>query len=162
MVMVDEEAHSLLVVVPNDQLSLAIGRQGQNVRLASKLLGWRIDVKSEQRYSNLEDPGYRAILAIDGVDESLADLIFAKGITTVQALAGSSVADLVAIRSIDDEFASYLIKAAQAITGETPESLPAKEAVQEDVPAVVPDTSESDVQEHEELSDAGDGEANQE
>ncbi len=60
MVMVDEDAHSLLVVVPNDQLSLAIGRQGQNVRLASKLLGWRIDVKSEQRYNNLENQGYRS------------------------------------------------------------------------------------------------------
>ncbi len=58
MVMVDEDSHSLLVVVPNDQLSLAIGRQGQNVRLASKLLGWRIDVKSEQRYANLENPEY--------------------------------------------------------------------------------------------------------
>ncbi len=120
MVMVDEDAHCLLVVVPNDQLSLAIGRQGQNVRLASKLLGWRIDVKSEQRYNNLEDPGYQSILAIDGIDEAMADLIFAKGITTVNALARAAVEDLSVIRSIDDEFAAYLIKAAQKISGEVP------------------------------------------
>lgn len=125
MVMVDEDAHSLLVVVPNDQLSLAIGRQGQNVRLASKLLGWRIDVKSEQRYNNLEDPGYRSILAIDGVEEALADLIFAKGIVSVGMLAKAAADDLTAIRAIDDEFAAYLIHAAQKISGEMPD----KEAV---------------------------------
>jgi N utilization substance protein A len=121
MVMVDEDAQSLLVVVPNDQLSLAIGRQGQNVRLASKLLGWRIDVKSEQRYNNLEDPGYRSILAIDGVDEALADQIFAKGIVSVGMLAKAAADDLTAIRAIDDEFAAYLIQAAQKISGEMPE-----------------------------------------
>ena len=81
-------------MVPNDQLSLAIGRQGQNVRLASKLLGWRIDVKSEQRYNNLEDPGYRALLAIEGVDEALADQIIAKGILSVEMLARAAVEDL--------------------------------------------------------------------
>ena len=120
MVMVDEESHSLLVVVPNDQLSLAIGRQGQNVRLASKLLGWRIDVKSEQRYANLEDPGYRSLLEIEGVDEALADQILAKGILSVAMLARAQVEDLTVIRAIDDEFAAYLIHAAGKISGESP------------------------------------------
>lgn len=120
MVMVDEESHSLLVVVPNDQLSLAIGRQGQNVRLASKLLGWRIDVKSEQRYANLEDPGYRSLLEIEGVDETLADQILAKGILSVAMLARAQVEDLTVIRAIDDEFAAYLIHAAGKISGESP------------------------------------------
>jgi N utilization substance protein A len=120
MVMVDEESHSLLVVVPNDQLSLAIGRQGQNVRLASKLLGWRIDVKSEQRYANLEDPGYRSLLEIEGVDEALADQILAKGILSVAMLARAQVDDLTVIRAIDDEFAAYLIHAAGKISGESP------------------------------------------
>jgi len=120
MVMVDEESHSLLVVVPNDQLSLAIGRQGQNVRLASKLLGWRIDVKSEQRYANLEDPGYRGLLEIEGVDETLADQIVAKGILSVAMLARAQVEDLTVIRAIDEEFAAYLIHAAGKISGESP------------------------------------------
>jgi len=120
MVMVDEDSHSLLVVVPNDQLSLAIGRQGQNVRLASKLLGWRIDVKSEQRYANLEDPGYRSLLAIEGVDEAMADLIFAKGIVSAAMLAKASVDDLTVIRAIDEQFAEYLIHAAGKISGVAP------------------------------------------
>lgn len=114
MVRVDEDAKSLLVVVANDQLSLAIGRQGQNVRLASRLLGWRIDVKSEQRYANLESPEYQSLLALKGVDESLADQLFAKGITSTLVLAESSVEDLTIIRAIDDEFALALIEEAKA------------------------------------------------
>jgi len=113
MVRVDEDAKSLLVVVANDQLSLAIGRQGQNVRLASRLLGWRIDVKSEQRYANLENPEYQSLLALKGVDESLADQLFAKGIASTLVLAEKSVEDLTIIRAIDDEFAQTLIEEAK-------------------------------------------------
>ncbi len=114
MVRVDEDAKSLLVVVPNDQLSLAIGRQGQNVRLASKLLGWRIDVKSEQRYANLENKEYQSLLALTGVDEALADQIFAKGIVSTLTLAEKNIDDLTVIRAIDDEFALALIEEARA------------------------------------------------
>lgn len=119
MVMADEDARSLLVVVPNDQLSLAIGRQGQNVRLASKLIGWRIDVKSEQRYANLSDPGYQSLLGLKGVDESLADQLLGKGIISSAVLAGKSVSDLMVIRSIDEAFAQKLIEEAKASSPST-------------------------------------------
>ena len=116
MVRVDEENKSLLVVVPNDQLSLAIGRQGQNVRLASKLLGWRIDVKSEQRYANLEDPGYQSLLTIEGIEEPLADQLFAKEIKSVKDLAETDVDTLIVLRAINEEFAEAIIgAAAQAV-----------------------------------------------
>jgi N utilization substance protein A len=115
MVMADEDAKSLLVVVPNDQLSLAIGRQGQNVRLASKLIGWRIDVKSEQRYNNLSDEGYQSLLKLQGVDESLADQLFGKNIFSTAILAEKSVNDLLVIRSINEEFAERLIEEAKKI-----------------------------------------------
>ena len=115
MVRVDEDAKSLLVVVPNDQLSLAIGRQGQNVRLASRLMGWRIDVKSEQRYANLEDPGYQSLLKIAGIDETLADQLFAKEIKSAADLSKATVEDLVIIRAIEDDFALQLIDAAALI-----------------------------------------------
>lgn len=114
MVMADEDAHSLLVVVPNDQLSLAIGRQGQNVRLASKLIGWRIDVKSEQRYANLADPGYQSLLGLRGIDETLADQLLGKGITSSAVLVQKSVEDLMVIRSIDEKFAQALIDEAKS------------------------------------------------
>lgn len=113
MVMADEDAKTLLVVVPNDQLSLAIGRQGQNVRLASKLIGWRIDVKSEQRYANLGDEGYQSLLALPGVDEALADQLFARGITSTTILEVQPVEELQVIRAIDEEFAQRLIDEAK-------------------------------------------------
>lgn len=116
MVRVDEDAQSLLVVVPNDQLSLAIGRQGQNVRLASKLLGWKIDVKSEQRWNNLKDEGYQTLLALEGIEEPLADQLFAKDIKSVNDLAVAKLEDLIVLRAIDDELAEKLIDtAAEAI-----------------------------------------------
>jgi N utilization substance protein A len=127
MVMADEDANSLLVVVPNDQLSLAIGRQGQNVRLASKLIGWRIDVKSEQRYNNLSDEGYQSLLKLQGVDESLADQLFGKNIISTAVLAQKIVDDLVVIRSINEEFAERLIEEAKKIP------FVAKEKPKEDV-----------------------------
>jgi transcription termination/antitermination protein NusA len=118
MVRVDEENRSLLVVVPNDQLSLAIGRQGQNVRLASKLLGWRIDVKSELRYENLEDPGYQSLLTLRGVDESLADQLFAKNIKSITDMANAKEEDLTILRAIDDAFAVSLIEEARKNLGD--------------------------------------------
>lgn len=144
MVMVDEEAKSLLVIVPNDQLSLAIGRQGQNVRLAAKLLGWRIDVKSEQRYANLENPGYQSLLAIHGVEEALADQLFSRNILSTADLAEAVIEDLTVLRAIGDEQAVYLILEARKSLGMDPnapiharrpvEDKPEKEQPEEDKP----------------------------
>ncbi len=103
MVIVDEENRLLLVVVPDDQLSLAIGRQGQNVRLASKLMNWRIDVKSEQRYANLENPGYQTLTAIEGVDEGMADRFFAAGILSAAMLTEMETGDIAAAGRIGEE-----------------------------------------------------------
>lgn len=115
MAIVDEDAKTILAVVPDDQLSLAIGRQGQNVRLAARLLGWRIDVKSEQRYANLENAGYQSLLKIDGVEEALADQILSRQICNVNELSRAAVEDLTVLRAIDDEQALYLIETAGAI-----------------------------------------------
>jgi len=108
MVIVDEDNHQLLVVVPDDQLSLAIGRQGQNVRLASRLMNWRIDVKSESRYANLEDQGYRSLIAVPGIDESLADKLFAGGIVSAAALAAAEIEQIKTAAKVDDERAEEL------------------------------------------------------
>ncbi|MDR2422624.1 MAG: transcription termination factor NusA, partial [Deltaproteobacteria bacterium] len=75
-VVMDEAARSLEVVVPDEQLSLAIGRKGQNVRLASRLVGWRIDVKSESKYQRALKEGYQSLLRLPGVGEFTADLLF--------------------------------------------------------------------------------------
>ena len=99
----------------DDQLSLAIGRQGQNVRLASRLLGWKIDVKSEQRYANLENPGYRSLVQVEGVDEGLADRLFAGGIVTSALLASTEIEQLMSLARIDQEKAQLIQLAAGAV-----------------------------------------------
>ncbi|HHB76749.1 MAG TPA: transcription termination/antitermination protein NusA [Desulfobulbus sp.] len=122
MVIVDEENRLLLVVVPDDQLSLAIGRQGQNVRLASKLMNWRIDVKSEQRYANLENPGYQTLIAVEGVDENMADRFFAAGILSAAMLAETEPGDIAAAGRIGEEQAEGIKNLAAAIPPLQPEN----------------------------------------
>jgi N utilization substance protein A len=118
MVVVDEESKTLLVVVPDDQLSLAIGRQGQNVRLASQLLGWRIDVKSETRYAKLLEDGFQSLLEVQGLDERLAEVFYDNGISSLAALAEATVETLTAIRPIEPEKAAQLIAEAKALVAE--------------------------------------------
>lgn len=122
MVIVDDERKALTVVVPDDQLSLAIGRQGQNVRLASRLLGWKIDVKSEQRYANLENPGYRSLVQVEGVDEGLADRLYAGGIVTSALLASADIEQLMSLARIDQEKAELIQQAAGAVASPDPGS----------------------------------------
>lgn len=110
MVIVDDERKSLLVVVPDDQLSLAIGRQGQNVRLAHRLLGWRIDVKSQRRYDNLEDSGYRSLLEIEGIDENLADRLLAADISSVAKLATLKRERLMELGKFEGEMADKILR----------------------------------------------------
>ncbi len=86
-VIVDEANRALEVIVPDDQLSLAIGRQGQNVRLAAKLMDWKIDVKSETRYAHYQDPEYVRMLDVPGMTENIADKLYDAGITSVEKLA---------------------------------------------------------------------------
>ncbi len=136
MVLVDEDKKSLMVVVPDDQLSLAIGRQGQNVRLASKLLGWNIDVKSESRYAKLEEEGYRSFLNIEGVDEGMADIFYDSGFRTASDLKGITVNELEGLKNMKPERAAKLAEAiedymqsaaAVAPTSEESEASEAKE-----------------------------------
>ncbi|CAN0399522.1 unnamed protein product, partial [Phaeothamnion confervicola] len=90
-VVLDEEAERIEVVVPDDQLSLAIGRRGQNVRLASQLTGWDIDImteaeESERRQKEFVTRTARFIEALD-VDETLAQLLASEGFDTVEEIA---------------------------------------------------------------------------
>ncbi|MDH4332559.1 MAG: transcription termination factor NusA [Desulfobulbaceae bacterium] len=114
LVVVDEEKKTLLVVVPDDQLSLAIGRQGQNVRLAAALLGWRIDVKSEQKYAKFSEEGFQSLLDVPGMDEKTAEALYDAGFNSSQVLAQAEVATVVAeLVSLDENRVARLIASAQ-------------------------------------------------
>ncbi|MEN8142541.1 MAG: transcription termination factor NusA [Thermodesulfobacteriota bacterium] len=114
LVVVDETKKTLLVVAPDDQLSLAIGRQGQNVRLASKLLGWNIDVKGETKYAKFMEDGYQSLLAVDGVEDRLAERLYDAGLTSCVELAESGVAELLEL-GLSEEEATKIITAAAAV-----------------------------------------------
>jgi N utilization substance protein A len=116
MVIVDEERKTLQVVVADDQLSLAIGRGGQNVRLASELMGWRIDVKSEQKYQKLMEEGFQSLLAVKGVNQRLADILYDQDITSAEELAATEPAALAEILdSFTPQACLALIEAAKAV-----------------------------------------------
>lgn len=121
LVVVDEERNTLLAVVPDDQLSLAIGRQGQNVRLASALLGWRIDVKSEQKYARYNEDGFLDLLDLPGVDEKFADMLYDAGMISPQKLAQADVDELAAVLpSVDGVRLSAVLEAARSWKPEQP------------------------------------------
>lgn len=111
-VIVDEDNHSMEVVVQDDQLSLAIGKRGQNVRLASRLSGWRLDVNSESNYSKTLKDGYKSLLELPGVGEKRATDLYAEGFRSSRDVAGAMVADLVVVDGISEKGAEKLIESA--------------------------------------------------
>lgn len=111
-VIIDEVNRSMEVVVPDEQLSLAIGKRGQNVRLASRLTGWKIDVKSESKYSKSMRDGYQSLLQISGVGEATADSLYKGGFESAREVAESNVDELVQISGITAKKAEKLLEAA--------------------------------------------------
>ncbi len=85
-VIVDEASKTLEVIVPDDQLSLAIGRKGENVRLASKLLGWRIDILSETQYLRRQDPEFLKLLKVTGLSDEVAGYLYEADIRDLKTL----------------------------------------------------------------------------
>jgi len=111
-VIIDEENRSMEVIVPDEFLSVAIGKRGQNVRLASKLTGWHLDVMSETRYGETMKDGYDSLVGLPGVGVSMADALYEKGFFSAEELSNASIEDLTQIRGIGDEKAKKLIDAA--------------------------------------------------
>lgn len=93
-VLIDAERHTMELVVPDDKLSLAIGKRGQNVRLASRLTGWRIDIHSESKIKEMESRARAEMAAIDGVGEELAAALFTAGWRSVRELAIADTEEL--------------------------------------------------------------------
>jgi N utilization substance protein A len=117
-VVLDEDAGRVEVVVPDEQLSLAIGRRGQNVRLASQLTRWDIDILTEAEESERRQEEFRRrsglfVEALD-VDDVIAALLVTEGFTTVEELAFTPVEELAAIEGFDDAVAGELIRRAEA------------------------------------------------
>jgi N utilization substance protein A len=111
-VIVDEANQTMEVVVPDDQLSLAIGKRGQNVRLASKLSGWNLDVTSETNYNAALKEAYNSLLQLDGVGEATASNLYQQGFRSMEEVAESSVTELTQVGGIGAEKAGKIIESA--------------------------------------------------
>jgi N utilization substance protein A len=118
-VIIDESNRTMEVIVPDDFLSVAIGKRGQNVRLASKLTGWHLDVNSETQYDESMKIGYESLKQISGVGTGMADLLFEKGFYSAEELANAEVEDLVQIRGVAEEKARQLIANAHVLLSKT-------------------------------------------
>jgi N utilization substance protein A len=117
-VVMDEEAGRVEVVVPDEQLSLAIGRRGQNVRLASQLTRWDIDILTEAEESERRQEEFRRrsglfVEALD-VDDVIAGLLVTEGFTSVEELAFTPLEEVAAIEGFDDTIAAELIRRGEA------------------------------------------------
>ncbi len=116
-VVMDEDAGRVEVVVPDDQLSLAIGRRGQNVRLASQLTRWDIDILTEREESERRQEEFRRrtglfVEALD-VDDVIAGLLVAEDFTTIEQLAYTPVEELAEIEGFDEAIAAELTRRAE-------------------------------------------------
>ncbi len=111
-VVLDEESNRIEVVVPESQLSLAIGRRGQNVRLASQLTGWDIDILTEQEESERRQKEFaeRTQLFMEAldVDEVIAQLLATEGFETVQEVAYVEAGEIAHIEGFDEDTASEI------------------------------------------------------
>jgi transcription termination/antitermination protein NusA len=138
------------VIVDDSQLSLAIGKKGQNVRLAAKLIGWKIDIKSEEekrqevemQMASLTNSGAPVSVLIDyGLPEAVAEQLLAGGVSTVEKLGSMTPEQIIAVPGVGIENMEKIGEAVNAYYGtpyeaapeETVEAAPAQEAVAEAV-----------------------------
>ena len=111
-VIVDEENRAMEVVVPDDQLSLAIGKKGQNVRLASRVANWKLDVNGESEYNKELREGYKSLHMLPGVGDKLATALYEMGYRSAEDISKAEPADLEIIKGISDKKARDLIQGA--------------------------------------------------
>lgn len=163
---VDPHRSRMMAIVDEDQLSLAIGKSGQNARLAAALLsGWNVDILSEEQFRLRQEQQERRMARVQelaGVDETLMDELFAGGIRSVQALSEIPVEDLVELLGTDEDKARQLLEAAHTVIEakdedmeeETPpvkaEETPPVKAVEEEMAEEATASEESKIPDDEE------------
>lgn len=125
-----------IVLVREDQLSLAIGRRGQNVRLASKLVGWDIEIMTSEELDELIEKAVTAFTKIEGVDADLAEKLVEQGILSYDDLSVMEIADLVnTIDGLSEEQAIEVVSRAETLAEEQDEEMPRRKGARPPAPA---------------------------
>jgi N utilization substance protein A len=112
-IIMDEDEHTMEVVVPDDQLSLAIGKRGQNVTLASRLTGWRLDVRGESEADEEVRQARAALMTIESVSDVTAELLMQHGYKLVSEVAESDPVEVAEIEGIEPARAVAIVESAK-------------------------------------------------
>ncbi|GMU62434.1 MAG: hypothetical protein AMXMBFR34_41970 [Myxococcaceae bacterium] len=122
-VIIDEANHAMEIIVPDDQLSLAIGRSGQNVRLAAQLTGWKLDINSESRVKEMREFAERSLGGLPGVNEMLVETLYAHGFRMARDVAAANPEVLAQIPGVDPAKVPAMQEAARNQEGSDAEEL---------------------------------------
>jgi N utilization substance protein A len=114
----DERNHSMEIIVEDNQLSLAIGRKGQNVRLAAQLTGWRLDILSKSKLQKRNSDALFALQHIEGVTDTLAQAIYQAGYVNARQVADAHLEDLQTIPGYQDAETALKLKERAALSAE--------------------------------------------
>lgn len=112
-VVVDEDNHAMEVIVADDQLSYAIGRRGQNVKLASKLTGWRLDVRSVSVAEEETKKARESLEAIPGIQFTHAEILFQEGYRNAREVSEATLEELIELQGFTPEIASEVLQGAK-------------------------------------------------
>jgi N utilization substance protein A len=112
-VIVDDENKTLEVIVPDDQLSLAIGKKGENVRLASKLVGWRIDILSETQYLRRQEPEFLRLLKVTGLSDEIAGYLYEANIKDLKTLVETPIEKIAELTKLPLEEVEKIVEKAK-------------------------------------------------
>jgi N utilization substance protein A len=113
-IVMDEDEHAMEVIVPDDQLSLAIGKKGQNVRLASRLTGWKLDVRSDSEAEEEARVSRQSLTAIPGIGDVTAELLYQHGYKSAEEVAQADEAALADVDGVAPEKIAGILAAARA------------------------------------------------
>ncbi|RME29773.1 MAG: transcription termination factor NusA [Deltaproteobacteria bacterium] len=122
-VIINEDTHSMEIIVPDDQLSLGIGRKGQNVRLASQLTGWRIDINSESRVAEMWKNAIQSLGKIEGVGDIMIDTLYKYGFRSARDVMTASIEQLLEVPGIGPKMAEKMQRSAARVVAEEEEQM---------------------------------------
>ena len=114
-VYIDETNHAMELIVPDDQLAKGIGRRGQNVRLASQLTGWKVDIHSESKHASQLEGARQELARIDGLEDDHVELLLRAGFQTAQEVADAEPHELCGVLGGTEEWAAGVIDAADQL-----------------------------------------------
>ncbi len=134
-IILDEEEHAMEIIVADDQLPLAIGKKGQNVRLASRLTGWKLDVRSESEVEAERARALTSLTAVPGIGDMTAELLYQNGFQSAEDVAATDLDALLEIEGIGSEKGAAVLQAARDYV--TAKAAPAAPAAAEETPDTV-------------------------